>query len=190
MVLFKLNMRYLMGLLGVVGLVIVVVILIIRGLGGDDAAKAGPSLTAYADSNTVMRFTIEGPINADTVHQALRITVGRDESKAEILQGYRDTIANTISCSSNSEAYGVFLRALDILNFNKGNDDSKLQDERGFCPDGSLFLLEIHEGSRQIQRYWETSCGEGNFGGDLPALEELFKAQIPDLGNFTRDVEL
>lgn len=183
-------MRYLLGLLGIVGLVIVVVVLIIRGFSGDDAAKAGPSLTAYAQSNAVMRFTTEAPVNADAAHQSVRITVGGRESKAEILQGYRYDVVNTLSYASNEEAYGVFLRALDLLGFNRGSDDPELQDGRGYCPEGNMFVLEITEGNGQIQRYWKTSCGEGNFGGDLPALEELFKAQIPDLGNFTRDVEL
>lgn len=183
-------MRYLLGLLGIVGLVIVVVVLIIRGLGGDDAAKAGPSLTDYSQSNVVMRFTTEAPVNADAAHQSVRITVGGGESKAEILQGYRYDVVDTLSYASNEEAYGVFLRALDLLGFNRGSDDTSLQDSRGVCPEGNLFVLEITEGNRQIQRYWQTTCGEGNFAGDLPALEEIFKAQIPDLGNFTRDVEL
>lgn len=183
-------MRYLLGLLGIIGLVIVVVILIMRGLSGDDSAKQGPQLTSYTDTSTVMRFASEGPINADTAHQAIRITVGRHESKAEILQGYQGTIANTLSYSSNAQAYGVFLRALDLLGFNLGSDDPATQDARGFCPDGNLHTLEIMEGDRQIQRYWQTSCGEGNFRGNLPKLIDLFEAQIPDLGNFARDVEL
>ncbi|HZM64282.1 MAG TPA: hypothetical protein VFB59_04075 [Candidatus Saccharimonadales bacterium] len=182
-------MRYLLGLLGVVGLIIVVVILVIRGFSGDDA-KVGPSLTQYTDTATVMRFTTEAPINADKIHQAVRITVGRNESKAEILQGYNDTVANTATYPSNPEAYGVFLRALDLLGFSKGNDDPTMQDERGFCADGNLYTLEIMENGRQIQRYWKTSCDEGNFVGELGKIDELFQAQIPDLGNFMRDVNL
>ena len=183
-------MRYLLGLLGIVGLVIVVVVLIIRGFSGDDGATAGPSLTQYSQSNVVMRFTTEARVNADVAHQSLRITVGAHESKAEILQGYHYDVVDTLSYPSNEEAYGVFLRALDLLGFNRGSDDPNLQDERGFCPAGNTFLLEITEGDRQIQRYWKTSCDEGNFAGDLVSLEELFKEQIPDLSNFAHDVQL
>lgn len=183
-------MRYLLGLLGIVGLLIVVVILIVRGLSGDDSAKDTKPLTDYAQTNAVMRLTTEGPINADKVHQSVRVTVGRSEAKAEILQGYHDDISNTLSYPNNEQAYGVFLRALDLLNFNVGNSDPKLADARGFCPDGNLYTLEIYEAGREIQRYWRTSCGEGSFDGELGKINELFEAQIPEYSNFVQDVEL
>lgn len=183
-------MRYLLGLLGVVGLIIVVVILIVRGLTGDDGAKAAKPLTDYAATNAVMRLTIEGPVNADKVHQSVRITVGQTESRTEILQGYNYDVTNTLSYPNNKESYGVFLRALDLLGFNVGNDDPKLTDARGFCPDGNLYTLEIYEGGREIQRYWQTSCDEGSFKGKLGRISDLFEAQIPDYGTFTKDVQL
>lgn len=182
-------MRYLLGLLGIVGLIIVVTVLIVRGFGGDES-KAGPSLTSYAETSTVMRYTVEAPINADQVHQSLRITVGRNQAKAEVLQGYHDVVIDTISYPNNQEAYGVFLRALDLMAFQSGNDDPNLQDERGFCADGNLSVFEITEGEHQIQRYWSTSCGDGNFGGDVPKIIGLFEAQIPDLGTFTEKLSL
>jgi hypothetical protein len=183
-------MRYLLGLLGIVGLVIVVVILIVRGLSGDDAVKDAKPLTDYAQTNAVMRLTVDGPINADKVHQSVRVTVGQSEAKAEILQSYHNTVANTLSYPNNQQAYGVFLRALDLLNFNVGSSDPKLSDARGFCPDGNLYTLEIYEAGREIQRYWQTSCGEGSFDGELGKISDLFEAQIPDYSNFVQDVEL
>lgn len=183
-------MRYLFGLLGVVGLIIVVVILIVRGLSGDDGSKDIKPLTEYAQTNTIMQLTVEGPVNADKIHQSVRIKVGRNEAKAEILQGYYNDIANTVTYPSNPEAYGVFLRALDLLNFNAGSNDPNLTDSRGYCPDGNLYILEIFDGSREIQSYWRTTCDEGSFQGELGDIIDLFEAQIPDYGAFTKDVEL
>lgn len=183
-------MRYMLGFLGVIALIIVVLVLIIRGLSGDDAVKDLKPLTDYTNTDTVMQFTAEGQIDADVVHQSLRISVSRTEARAEILQGYNDTVVDTISYPNNSEAYGVFLRALDLQQFNRGNPSETLKDERGFCADGNLYLFEIKENGQEAQRFWKTSCGEGNFGGNPAKIEQLFKAQIPDLGNFARNVNL
>lgn len=183
-------MRYLLGLLGVVGLVILVVVLIVRGLTGNDNDKTDKPLIEYTRTNAVMRLTIEGPVNADKVHQSVRVTIGRNEAKAEVLQGYQNIVANTITYPNNEEAYGVFLRALDLQNFNVGSKDPSLSDARGFCPDGNLYTFEIYDGGREVQRYWQTSCGEGSFNGESGIIADLFEAQIPDYGNFTKDVEL
>lgn len=183
-------MRYLLGLLGIIGLVIVVVVLIIRGFAGDDTAKDQKPLADYTQTSAVMRLTVEGPINAESQHQAVRVTVGRAEAKAEILQGYHQSVVNSVSHPNNEAAYGVFLRALDLLNFNAGSDDPKLADPRGYCPDGNLYTLQIYQDGREIQSYWRTSCKQGTFGGELAKITDLFEAQIPNYGNFIKDVEL
>ncbi|MGH7158256.1 MAG: hypothetical protein ACREGD_04290 [Candidatus Saccharimonadales bacterium] len=183
-------MRYLLGLLGVIGLVIVVVILIIRGLSGDGTAKDVKPLSEYAQTSTVVSLNIDGPVDADMVHQSVRITVGRYQAMAEILQGYPGKVTNTISYPNNSDAYGVFLRALDLLNFNTGVKDPNLADPRGYCPSGNLYTLRIQDGGDEIQNYWRTSCKQGTFKGELGKITDLFEAQIPDYSNFIKDVNL
>lgn len=183
-------MRYLLGLLGVVGLVILVVVLIARGLSGDDVTKDTKPLTEYSHTTAVMQLTIDGPIDAESTHQAVRISVGRHQAKAEILNGYPGAVANTISYSNNSEAYGVFLRALDLMNFNVGVDDQTLADSRGYCPSGNLYTLEIYQEGQQVQSYWQTSCKQGTFRGELGKITDLFEQQIPDYGKFVQDVNL
>lgn len=183
-------MRYLLGLLGVVGLIIVVVVLIVRGLSGEDIAKDTKPLTDYSHTNAVMQLTIDGPIEAESTHQAVRISVGQYQAKAEILNGYPGTVTDTLAYPNNAEAYGVFLRALDLLNFNVGIDDKALADSRGYCPAGNLYTLEIYQEGRQVQRYWQTSCKQGTFRGELGKITDLFERQIPDYSKFVKDVEL
>lgn len=184
-------MRYLLGFLAVIGLVVVVVVLIIRGLsGGDNTTENGVKLTDYTHTDTVMRMTIEGPINSEQVHQSVRVTVGRSESKVEALQGYENAVFDSRSFGSNSEAYGTFLRALDLLDYNRGSDNEALEDARGYCPEGNLYTFEIIDSNSSLQRYWLTSCGEGTFAGQAGKIQKLFKAQIPDYGKFIRNVNL
>lgn len=184
-------MRYLLGFLAVIGLIIVVVILIVRGLsGGNDTATSQESLTKYTHTDAVMRMTIEGPINSESAHQGVRITVGRDESKIEALEGYNLDAFDSQAYTSNDVAYGVFLRALDLMQYTRGSEDPSFDDARGFCPEGNLYTFEILDGDNQIQRFWRTTCGEGSFAGNAAKVEDLFQAQIPNYGKFVRKVEL
>lgn len=183
-------MRYLLSFFAVIGLVVVVFILIFRGLTGDEGVKNLKALTEYADTDTVMQFTMTGPIVSEQQRSAIRITIGNNENKIDILQGYDEVVSATKSYPSNSAAYGTFLRALDLLGYNRGSENPNLKDERGYCADGNLFYYDIKNGDNQIQRYWKTSCNEGNFSGKVQDIEDLFKAQIPDFDTFTQDVEL
>lgn len=183
-------MRYLLGFFAVIGLVIVVFVLILRGLsGGGDSIKDTKPLTDYTHSDVVMQYTITGPLVSDQQRYALRITVGRSENKIEALNGYHGIVFATKVYPNNSEAYGTFLRALDILGYDLGSDNPNLKDERGYCPDGNLSLFEIKEGQRNIQRFWQTTCGEGNYRGE-PSVNDLFIKQIPDYNTFVQNVAL
>jgi hypothetical protein len=183
-------MRYFIGFLSVFALVLLVLLLIIRGLSGDDSDKNQRKLSDYARSDTVMRLTIDGPINADTEHQGVRVTIGRSENSVEILQGYRRIAVASQTYANNEQAYITFLKALQLLGYTRGNPDENLRDERGYCPEGDRYIFEIKTGSQEIQRYWRTTCKEGTFRGDTTPVINLFQAQIPDYAEFTKDVEL
>lgn len=182
-------MRYFIGLLGIVALILGVLLLVLRGLGGDEP-KDQKQLTDYTKTNTIMQLTIQGPVNAEQLHHSVRVTVGRDESRVEILHGYEERVAASQSYPSNEGAYGTFLRALQLMNYTKGNTDSKLADERGYCPEGNRYIFEIENGAHQIQRFWRSSCDEGTFGGEAGNVIDLFEAQIPDYRSFISDAEL
>ncbi|HEU4914753.1 MAG TPA: hypothetical protein VFT16_05140 [Candidatus Saccharimonadales bacterium] len=175
-------MRYFLGFLASIGLVILVFFLVLRGLGGNNNPAEVNPLTDYANTDAIVRMTVDGPIVADEQHQAYRITVGRSETRIETLQGYQYSTIDSKTYPNNQEGYTNFLRALDIAGFSKGNPeaDSQAEDERGVCAFGSRFVYEIVKGTSQIQRYWATSCGgQGTFKGSTENVKRLFDKQVP-----------
>lgn len=180
-------MRYFFGFLISIGLVILVFILVLRGFGGKSPQDNKNPLTDYANSDTLVQMTVDGPIVGDQQHQAYRITIGRSESRIETLQGYQYDAIDTKTYDNNQEGFANFLRALDLAGYTKGiaNADSQSQDERGVCANGDRYIFEIINGTSQIQRFWSTSCGKGTFKGKSDAVKHLFDRQVP-LQDFTQ----
>jgi hypothetical protein len=181
-------MRYFLGFLVSIGLIILVFVLVLRGFGGKPEPTRNP-LTDYANSNTIVRMTVDGPIVADQQHQAYRITVGQSETRIETLQGYEYDAIDTKIYDNNQEGYANFLRAIDLAGYTKGvaDADGQAQDERGVCANGNRFIFEIINGTSQIERYWSTSCGNnGTFKGNTQAIKQLFDRQIP-VRDFSRE---
>jgi hypothetical protein len=185
-------MRYFLGFLVAIGLIVMVFILLIHGFSGGDKPKTPQtSLLDYANTDTVMQYTVDGPLTSDEQHQGLRISVGQDQDSIEIYQGYQNNVIKSKTYPNNSSSYAQFLRALQLLNYTKGNKDPNKTDERGFCPDGNRYIFEIINNSSDIQRYWATSCGgQGNFGGDSAKVRALFRQQIPDYDDLTSDTNV
>ena len=187
------NMKYFFGFLGSLGLVILVFILVLRGLGGGGGGqkpKEEVRLPDYTHTTTAMQFTTEGRVNADQEHYAVRITVSRSEARIEILQGYQENVIYAQSYPSNSEAYATFLRALEKMGYTKGDEESAIEDDRGFCPTGQRYIYTIVNGSSTAQRFWTSSCGGGTFEGQSAKIRALFKAQIPEYTKLTRGITL
>ena len=181
-------MKYFLGFLAVVGLIVLVFVLVLGGLGG---GKKGPTnkpaeiiLSDYTNTATSMRLTIDGPVNANQLHRAIRITIGRDQNVIEQINGYQGTVAKKQSYNSNSQAYETFLRSLQKFNYTKGDTTPALADERGYCPGGQRYIYEIVSGVDTTERFWGSTCGQGTFKGAGPAVRALFRAQIPNYNQF------
>jgi hypothetical protein len=180
-------MRYFLGFLAAIGLVVLVFILILRGLSGPRQSNVQTLLTDYSKTQTVMRMTIDGPVNADQNHRQVRVTVGRDENMVETITGYQGEVLDTKTYPNNEEAYYTFLRALQLQGYTKGNPDEARADERGVCATGKRYIFEIITGSATVQRYWTTSCdGGGTFTGNTSTIRLLFQKQVPDYSKMTR----
>lgn len=174
-------MRYIIGFLLAIGLLIFVFVLIFRG-GGDNAApQAQTKLIDYANSSVVMQYTVNGPVSADLTRDQIRVTIGSSESTMEVFQGYEGSLVRTRSYANNPTAYADFLAALDMAGYTLGNKDKKFADERGYCPNGNRYIMQIKDGERDIQRLWSTSCGgSSTFKGKASMIQTLFIRQIPD----------
>lgn len=183
------NMKYFIGFLAIVGVIILTVILVIRGFSGEKVVEK-PKLNTYSGTSTVLQLTIDGEVNAQQDHQAIRMTVGRSETRIEVLKGYEYQVVNSKTYQNTQESYTAFLSSLELLGYTKGSENSELKDERGYCPSGTRNIFAIYDGIHEVQRYWKTSCGDGNFKGEHTRIISLFKKQIPDFGAVTKGVKL
>ena len=187
-------MRYFIGFLVSVGLIVLVVVLIIRGLsGGKETKTAQAPLSDYASTSSIVQLTVAGPIVGDSQFQSYKITVGRDQAGIITRQGYESNIIDQRTYSNNQEGYTNFLRALDVAGFTKGDPKSPNKDERGMCSAGDRFVMQIVNGSSDVQRYWSTNCSRlGNFKGDSDEVRRLFNNQIPtaDFSKLTSNLRL
>jgi hypothetical protein len=175
-------MRYFLGFLVAIGLIILVIILVVRGLsGGHHAIVPATSVADYADTATVMRLTIDGPVVANDQHKAVRITIGRDQNQVEVIQGYQGDVMSSQQYDNNQAAYTVFLKALQLQGYTNGDPDPARADERGFCPQSKRYIYEIvSPGGATVQRYWSSECKVGTFRGNGILIRNLFRLQIPD----------
>lgn len=179
-------MRYFTGFLIAIGLIVLIFVIILKG--GSGTKQQQIDLNSYANSEAQVQLTIDGPITADQTHQEIQITVGRSQSQFELLSGYQNSVQATKSYQNNQDAYTVFLHALNLVGFTKGNSDPKSSDERGYCPNGERYIFELTQGSDQIQRYWSTSCGQGTYHGNTAQTLALFQKQIPDYDVLTSSI--
>lgn len=190
-------MRYVVGFLVTLGLIIVLIVLLLTGGGSKKTPQiAKPQntseLAAYADTAVTARVTIDGQINADQNHTALRITVNRDDVTYEQIQGYQGTVINRQSFANNQSAYNNFLYAIGHAGFLLGSNDSRLANEKGYCPLGHRYIIELMDGSRDIERYWATNCGGSapkTYKGNLGLTLNLFELQVPNFDSLSQNLQ-
>ena len=189
--------RILIFILVVVGLVWLVVLLF-QNVFSSNTSTANPntklSLESYANTDVVATVYIDGPVVANQDHNAVRITVDRNQSAIEVIKGYDDQVVAQQVFPNSQASYLEFLSALSRANFAKGKTDPALQNDKGACPFGNRYIYTLSDGSREILHYWTTSCsgGGGTYGGNASLTRELFIRQIPDraLSTITKDVRL
>lgn len=150
---------------------------------------AQSALQDYASTTAEVRLTIDGRVVGDDTHRAIRITIGRNQRKVEVIQGYQGNIINSKTQDGNESAYDVFLRSLNSAGFTKERK-SKVVDERGVCSSGNRYIYELINTENSDMRRWSTSCGAGTFGGQSQAIRTLFQNQITEYETITSAVEL
>lgn len=184
-------MRYFVGFMITIGLIIVLILLLFRGGGSPKVPKTTKALTSYSTTDAEVRLTIDGPINADQIHQQVQITVGQDDATYEQLTGYNGAVVNSQSYANTETAYNVFLHALAHAGFTRGDISKQLADERGYCPLGDRYIFELIENGKDIERYWSTSCGKPKtYKGNTNFTLTLFQRQIPDYSTLTQHLSL
>lgn len=186
-------MRYFIGLLVTLGLVILLIILLMGGGGeGEGTSPARPkTLTDYAKTDARMVMIIDGPVNADSLHEQARVTVDSTNVTYEHIKGYQGDVVKTRLFANNGEAYDTFLHALLRAGYNRGNNDRALKDDRGWCSLGDRYIFKIVQDGKTLQRYWDTSCHNTHtYEGSTSLTITLFQNQVPDYNDLIRGIRL
>ena len=185
-------MRYFIGFVVTIGLIILLIVLLFGGGGGNKVPNSSKPLTSYATTDAVAKLTIDGPINNQQQHQQVQISVDNTQVLYEQLQGYDGSVVAQKTYGSSQNAYYNFLAALGVsAGFTKGNTSSALSDERGYCPSGDRYVLELTQDGKDVERFWATNCGgTKTYGGSLNLTLSLFKAQVPDYNTLIQSLSL
>lgn len=184
-------MRYFVGFLLTLGLIILVILLLFRGGGKPKVPATSKTLDSYASTSAEVRMTVDGPVNADSMHNQIQITIDRQNVTFEHLQGYEGNSVKLQQYPNNQSAYTTFLLALAHAGFTRGNIDPALRDERGYCPLGNRFIFELIQDDRTLQRFWATTCGKpATFLGNFSLVRSLFQAQVPDYNSQAASIGL
>lgn len=188
-------MRYFFGFLVFLLLIVLGLIFIFRA--GKDAPKPAVNapvilpLPQYATTNASVSMTLDGRVNGEDAHRAIRITVNRDARKVETIQGYNGRVIDSHTQANNSSSYDVFLRSINNSGFMSRLKNAKVpEDPKGQCPAGFRTIFTLEKDTKPLSSLWTSDCGIGNFAGDLDLLLELFRMQITDYDNLTSSVEL
>jgi len=180
-------MRYFIAFAAMLGLLFLVLFLLFHGSGKPAAPVTHKALSSYSNTDAQAQLTIDGPVNDDQEHRALRITVGSNAVTFEALQGYQGNVTNTQTFGNNPDAYANFLLALAYAGFTQGNNTKAFSDERGRCPLGNRYVFSFSQDGRSIERYWATSCnGDKTYQGNLGLSLDLFEAQVPNYGQLAQ----
>ncbi len=179
----------------IIGLVLIVMLITRLGNPKKSPSKPAPvvkplKLADYSSRDSKVILIIDGRLNGDDVHRAIRISVSRGQRQLEVIQGYQGYVIKSYSFDNNLDAYKQFINALDYSGFAK-EKTATIKDPAGMCPNGNRYVYELLDNNDQKMYRWGASCsGMGNSGGNHPNILSLFKKQITDYDNLVRNVEL
>jgi hypothetical protein len=186
------NWRYIIGIGLAIVLLFIVIFMIVRG-GGDDAKtpETQRELTSYAeDSNFTVTHRMIGPIVAAQNHDEVEISVNNTSATVNVIKGYDGNVVDSRSYPMSTEGFREFLSALSKAGYTKGNTDEDLRNDEGNCATGQRYTFEATDGSRNMQRFWATSCGgTKTYRGNVDRTISLFQQQIPDYSDVTGDTQ-
>jgi hypothetical protein len=184
-------MRYFLAFLVTLGLILSLFFLLFHGGSKPKVPLTTRTLGSYASTDAEAVLTIDGPVNANQDHQAVRITVGHDDVTFEQIQGYQNTVVNSQNYANNQDAYVNFLLALAHAGFTRGDANPNHGDERGYCALGDRYIFELKQDNKDIERYWATSCGSPKtYNGSVNLTLALFQAQVPKYSDLTQNIRL
>ena len=107
--------RYVLWLIAVIGLVVVLIMLL---LPGNHKTISGNQFISYSSSNSVASLIIDAPENANSTHQAVKISVSQNSVVYQQLSTYKYNVVNHQSFVDAAEQigmHGIVYECLDQL---------------------------------------------------------------------------
>jgi hypothetical protein len=165
--------------------------LLFRGGRRQDVPSTDKPLSSYSSTEAEVRLTISGQINAEENHREIQIIVDRDNARYIQYKGYNGEVMEEHQYPNTQAAYYNFLSALARAGFTDGDKSKALANETGRCPLGQRYVMEMKDGSKQLERFWATNCsGPKTYHGNLSLTLTLFQLQIPDYNELRSNVTL
>jgi hypothetical protein len=193
--------RYVTGVLFLIAALVLIILgfNFIRNIFSDDK-KGQPqtqnlqkvNLIESAQKGDPVRYTIQGAIQGEEQFRSIRITVDRNNRTAEVLQGFNYQVIKSQQTPNTQPAYEAFVKAINGAGFTNQISPLGRGDEAQSCPLGQRYSYEIAPDSANHFRTWYTNCNRttGTFTGNNTLVRTLFQRQIPEYGDFTRDIRL
>jgi len=158
------------------------------------------AISEYANRDTTVSYLVDGIINGDESHRAIKITVSKENRLIEILSGYQYIPIESKSYVNNVAAYEPFLASLQVAGFTKEKSNPKITNPEGICPLGNRYFFSSTGIPEISSSLWSSNCAspglfmnrssQGTFNGNLNTIQQLFENQIPDYSALTKNVKL
>jgi hypothetical protein len=189
-------MKYITGILGII-LIALVGIFMVTSLTRTNrsAVPSEPEvvLSDFAATDSQVVYFQGGRIVAEEEHRSIRITVSAKERKIQVYKGYNGAVIESKTYANTSASYDAFLAGLQNVGFTMPREiKSGPTDPEGACPLGRRYIFTLKNDNDIVHETWSATCRQarGDFGGRRGAVDDLFRAQIPDYRDLTRNVRL
>lgn len=188
-------MRYVLGVVGFIILAIITVVLFTTVITerdpGQQTGENRVELQQHSDSSAEFSFTTQGEVVGYEDFRAIRIKVTPSNRTVQVLSSYDENVVSEQTFANTQSAYEVFVAALENAGYSRERDNEN-RDVTGACPLGRRSIYQIKQGSETVLDLWSSTCGrrDGNFGGDVAEVRQLFQNQIPNYREFVKDIKL
>jgi len=185
-------MKYFIGFMVTVIIIIVLLAMSLGNVGKKSKPKtANTDLISYSTKNSSVRMVVDGPVTANETHNKVVVTVNRDKTVYEQINGYDGKVIKSESFDNNENSYTNFLSALQRASYMRGDKDPDHTNYRGYCSLNNRYIFSLSQDNKTIQQFWTTDCGSPKtYFGNFYLTYTLFQAQVPNYSDLTSELNL
>lgn len=159
-------------------------------------SKAEPpktiSLQDYQTNDSVMRYVIDGPTEAQETHEKTVVSISAKQRVVEVYIGYEKPPVLSQAFANNQAGYDAFLAALNSAGFTLVKDAQSGASRAGSCALGNRYSYQVVAANGSLsQDTWGNSCAskQGTFAGNASQVRQLFQLQIPEYNTIVSSVD-